>query len=136
MAHFAQLDANNVVTQVIVVSNAELNNLPFPESEPIGVSFCQSLYGQDTVWKQTSYNSNFRKNYASVGMTYNADIDAFIVPQPFSNWIFNVETGDWNAPVPHPNDGHTYYWVEETQTWKRWYAYEIFGLPPPDQVVP
>ena len=70
MAHFAQLDANNVVTQVIVISNDAVQNLPFPESEPIGVAFCQSLYGADTVWKQTSYNNNFRLCYAGIGYTF------------------------------------------------------------------
>ena len=82
MAHFAQLDANNVVTEVIVINNAVVEDLPFPESEPLGVAFCQSLYGADTVWKQTSYNANFRGEYAGVGYTYNAELDAFVAPNP------------------------------------------------------
>jgi hypothetical protein len=80
MAHFAQIDGNNVVIQVIVISNDVVGNLPFPESEPVGVSFCQSLFGANTNWKQTSYNSNFRKTYAGIGFTYDESIDAFVAP--------------------------------------------------------
>lgn len=80
MAHFAQLDANNVVTEVIVVNNAVVEDLPFPESEPLGVAFCQSLYGADTVWKQTSYNGKFRGVYAGIGFWYDADNDVFVAP--------------------------------------------------------
>jgi len=80
MAHFAQLDANNVVTEVIVINNAVVEDLPFPQSEPLGVAFCQSLYGADTVWKQTSYNANFRGAYAGVGYIYNATTDTFVAP--------------------------------------------------------
>ena len=82
MAHFAQLDANNIVTEVIVVNNAVIDDLPFPESEPIGVEFCQSLYGADTVWKQTSYNGNFRGVYAGIGYSYDPVLDIFVPPPP------------------------------------------------------
>jgi hypothetical protein len=82
MAHFAKLDENNVVLEVIVVNNETLQNLPFPESEPIGVAFCQSLFGADTVWKQTSYNNNFRGIYAGIGFTYDPAIDEFVAPVP------------------------------------------------------
>lgn len=78
MAHFAQLDANNIVIEVIVVSNNVVEDLPFPESEPLGVAFCQSLYGADTVWKQTSYNANFRNVYAGIGDTYDPVLDVFV----------------------------------------------------------
>jgi hypothetical protein len=80
MAHFAQLDENNVVIQVIVINNEVIQNLPFPESEPIGVEFCQSLYGTDTVWKQTSYNNNFRDVYAGIGYSYDPVLDIFVAP--------------------------------------------------------
>jgi len=80
MAYFAQLDENNTVTQVIVISNEVINNLPFPESEPFGVGFCQSLFGADTVWKQTSYNNNFRGNFAGIGAKYDPVKDAFNPP--------------------------------------------------------
>lgn len=114
MAHFAQLDENNVVLQIIVVNNAVVEDLPFPESEPIGVAFCQSLLGPDTIWKQTSYNANFRKNYASIGYEYRADIDAFVAPQPDPQCILNLETAQWNCP---PIDGSQYTWDEATQSW-------------------
>jgi hypothetical protein len=80
MAHFAQLNSENIVLQVIVVNNEVLNNLPFPESEPIGVEFCQSLLGPETTWKQTSYNSNFRGTYAGIGYTYDSVNDVFVAP--------------------------------------------------------
>jgi hypothetical protein len=117
MAHFAQIDENGIVIKVIAVSNEVLNNLPFPESEPIGVEFCQSLFGSDTVWKQTSYNNRFRKTYAGIGYTYNKDLDSFISFQPYSSWILNKQTCVWDPPVPHPTDGEFYTWDEENQTW-------------------
>jgi hypothetical protein len=76
MAHFAKIE-NNVVTQVIVVNNEVLENKPFPESEPIGIAFCKSLYGADTEWLQTSYNENFRGKYAGIGMSYDPATDTF-----------------------------------------------------------
>lgn len=102
MAHFAKLDVNNVITEVIVVNNDVVQNLPFPESEPIGVEFCQSLFGADTVWKQTSYNANFRKNYAGFGFTYDATLDAFIPPQPAPECTLNTETCQWVCPPIGP----------------------------------
>ena len=117
MAHFAQLNENNLVTQVIVVNNATVDNLPFPESEPVGVAFCQSLYGADTIWKQTSYNGNFRANYAGIGYTYNLTLDAFVPPQPYPSWLLNTTTVQWEAPVPYPTDGEMYVWDEATLSW-------------------
>lgn len=76
MAHFAKIE-NNIIQQVIVVNNEVLENKPFPESEPIGIAFCKSLYGADTEWLQTSYNGNFRGTYAGVGMTYDPATDKF-----------------------------------------------------------
>jgi len=90
MAHFAQLDANNIVTEVIVVNNAVIDDLSFPESEPIGVEFCQSLYGADTVWKQTSYNGNFRGVYAGIGYSYDPILDVFVPP------VIKPANGDLN----------------------------------------
>jgi hypothetical protein len=80
VAHFARVK-NNVVYEVIVVNNEVLENKPFPESEPIGIEFCKSLFGQDTEWLQTSYNSSFRGRYAGSGMIYNAELDEFLLPQ-------------------------------------------------------
>jgi hypothetical protein len=77
MAHFARIE-NNVVTEVIVVNNEVLENKEFPESEPIGIAFCKSLYGANTEWLQTSYNSNFRGTYAGLGMIYDKKIDKFV----------------------------------------------------------
>lgn len=82
MAHFAKLDENNIVLEVIVVNNDVVQNLPFPDSEPIGVAFCQSLFGADTIWKQTSYNGNFRGCYAGIGFLYDPVDDVFVNPNP------------------------------------------------------
>jgi len=79
MAHFAKIE-NNIVTQVIVVNNETLENKEFPESEPIGVAFCKSLYGEDTQWLQTSYNGTFRGHYAGIGLIYDAQKDEFTYP--------------------------------------------------------
>ena len=102
MAYFAQLNENSIVIAVIAVNNETIDNLPFPESEPVGVAFCQSLYGDDTVWKQTSYNKNFRKNYAGVGCTYDPVLDAFIPSQPDPACTLNVETCRWVCPQSAP----------------------------------
>ena len=79
MAHFARVE-NNIVRQVIVINNEVLENKPFPESEPIGIAFCKSLYGADTEWLQTSYNNNFRGTYAGSGMIYDPALDIFTNP--------------------------------------------------------
>jgi hypothetical protein len=125
MAHFAKLDENNIVLQVVVISNNDINNLPFPESEPVGIAFCKSLFGPDTRWAQTSYNANFRYNYAGIGYTFDpvtqsniASHGAFIPPRPYASWLLNEQTCTWEAPVSYPNDGQSYYWDEETQSWK------------------
>jgi hypothetical protein len=122
MAHFAQLDANNVVTQVIVVANKDTADANGVEKEYIGAAFCEKLFGG--TWKQTSYNGTIRKNYAGIGYTYNADIDAFVPPKPFASWVLNNETAQWEAPVPMPEDAGTgeppkmYSWDEATTSWK------------------
>lgn len=115
MAHFAQLDENNVVTQVIVVGNKDTSDANGVEKESIGIAFCERLFGGN--WKQTSYNGNMRKNYAGIGYTYNADIDAFVPPKPFASWLLNNDTAQWEAPTPMPNDGQMYAWNEETTSW-------------------
>ena len=117
MGHFAKLDDANVVTDVIVVSNETLNNLPFPESEPVGVAFLIEWSGGFANWKQTSYSASFRKNFAGVGFTYDSVLDAFISPKPFPSWLLNTTTCQWQAPIPYPTDGKTYYWNEDTQQW-------------------
>lgn len=117
MAHFAKLDENNVVLEVNVVDNSNCGDLPFPESEPVGVAFLTQWSGGYTHWKQTSYNANFRKNYAGIGFVYDAILDAFIPPKPYPSWLLNTNTCQWEAPVPYPNDGKSYYWNEETESW-------------------
>lgn len=117
MAHFAKLDENNLVIDVNVVSNETLNDQPFPDSELIGIVFLTEWSGGHTNWKQTSYNADFRKNYAGIGYAYNAALDAFIPPQPFPSWTLNEQTCQWDSPIPYPDDNKYYQWNEETQTW-------------------
>lgn len=115
MAHFAQLDDNNIVTQVIVVNNNELLDENGHESEAKGIAFCQSLFGGN--WKQTSYNGNFRKHYAGIGYIYDSARDAFISAKPFASWVLNEETCTWEAPWPRPEGDKVYAWDEENQQW-------------------
>lgn len=117
MAHFAQLDDSNTVIQVIVVNNEVMNNEEFPASEPVGIAFCQSLLGPDTKWRQTSYNSNFRKHFAGTGFVYDATRDAFIPPKPFMSWVLNEDSCLWEAPIPCPQDGKFYEWDEGVGNW-------------------
>ena len=116
MAHFAQLDENNVVLQVIVVHNNELLDESGQESEEKGIAFCQSLF-PGTTWKQTSYNASMRKNYAGIGYQYDPVRDAFIPPKPFASWLLNETTCLWGAPTPEPDDGKLYAWDEATTSW-------------------
>ena len=121
MAHFAKLDENNVVTEVHVVANKDTSDANGVEKEYIGQAFLEKLFGGN--WKQTSYNGNIRKNYAGIGYTYNADIDAFVPPQPYASWTLNNETAQWEAPTPMPADAGTgeppkmYSWDEATTSW-------------------
>ena len=115
MAHFAQLDENNTVTQVIVVANEELM-LDGTENETKGIMFCKSLFGEDTRWVQTSYNGNKRKNYAGIGYTYDPINDYFFAPQPFPSWTLDADA-KWQAPTPYPTDGKFYTWNESTLSW-------------------
>lgn len=114
MAHFAQLNDNNVVTQVIVVHNNELLDENGQESEAKGIAFCQSLLSGN--WKQTSYNGNFRKNYAATGFVYDNTRDAFIAPQPYPSWVLDEETCKWFAPLPKPTNG-IFRWNEDLLQW-------------------
>jgi hypothetical protein len=121
MAHFCQLDENNVVTQVIVVDNKDCADATGVEKESIGIAFCERLLGG--TWKQTSYNGSIRKNYAGLGYTYDSERDAFIPPKPFASWILNEESCLWDAPVAMPEDAGTgeppkrYSWDEATTSW-------------------
>jgi hypothetical protein len=114
MAHFAKIE-NGVVTQVIVVDNKDTADAAGVEKEHIGAAFCERLFGG--TWKQTSYNGNKRKNYAGIGYTYNADIDAFVPPKPYASWVLNNDTAQWEPPISMPDDGEKYSWDEETTSW-------------------
>ena len=121
MAHFAELDSNNVVKQVIVVSNADTSTAQGEEKESIGIAFCERLLGG--TWVKTSYNGNIRKNYAGIGYTYDKDRDAFISPKPYASWVLDETTCRWNAPVALPSDAgqgdppKLYTWDENTVNW-------------------
>ena len=123
MAHFAKLNNENKVTQVVVVNNNVATD------EAAGVAFLKNHYGQNTIWKQTSFNTQrgvhelggtpFRKNFAGVDMNYDESRDAFVPDQPYPSWTLNEDTCLWEAPVPYkfPNMFPIDYWDEENQTW-------------------
>jgi len=115
MAHFAKLNSNNIVTQVLVVKNEVILNADNTESEYKGKVFLNSLFGQAT-WIQTSYNGNFRKQFAGIGYKYDSTNDVFISPQPFDSWTLDSDF-DWQPPTPYPTDGNNYEWNEDDQTW-------------------
>lgn len=117
MAHFAQLDNLNNVINVVVVNNETLLNLEFPYSEPVGIEFLKSIFGEDTRWKQTSYSSSFRGSFASVGFVYRERLDSFVVPRPFPSWEFNDDTLQWEAPVARPTDNPYVKWDEQSLQW-------------------
>lgn len=116
MAHFAELDNNNIVVRVIVVAD---------ENEADGENWCRNLLGG--FWKKTSYNTQagvhltggtpFRKNYAGIGYSYDPTRDAFIPPKPFNSWVLNETTCVWDPPTPMPSDGKLYRWDEDTLAW-------------------
>jgi hypothetical protein len=116
MAHFAELNENNIVQKVIVIDNKDCLDANGVESEEVGAAFCHNLFGG--IWKQTSYNANFRKNYAGIGYTYDSSKDAFISPKPFDTWIFNEETCQWDPPTSPPVDGKFYIWNNNKGEWE------------------
>jgi len=115
MAHFAKLDGGNTVIAVHVVNN-DVITIDGVESEQKGIDFLSDLHGH-TLWKQTSYNGTFRKNYAGIGFTYDPDRDAFIPPKPYDSWVLNEITCQWECPVAYPTDGKMYAWFEPNQQW-------------------
>ena len=116
MAHFAKIGLNGKVIEVQSVVNEVLHDANGVEQENIGIDFLTKLTGW-SIRKQTSYNANFRKNYAEINGTYDEDKDAFIPKKPFSSWTLNEETCRWEAPVVKPDDGQMYNWNEENQQW-------------------
>ena len=115
MAHFTKINLDNIVEQVIVVNNSVLLDENGIEKEFKGIEFLNSLFGYAN-WVQTSYNGNFRKQYAGVGYTYDSTKDKFIAPQPFNSWTLDSDD-DWQPPTPCPTDGSIYSWNEETLSW-------------------
>jgi hypothetical protein len=115
MAHFAEIDENNIVQQVIVVHNNEVEDEEGNDVEQNGIDFCETLFGHPN-WIQCSYNNNIRKQFAGTDFTYDSDNDVFISPQPFPSWSLD-ESFDWQAPTPMPEDDNLYSWNEETESW-------------------
>jgi len=108
MAHFAQIDENNIVTQVLVVPD---------NAEDRGQDYLANDLGLGGTWVQTSYNNRIRKNYAGVGFTYDPVNDWFVAPQPYPSWTLD-EDAKWQAPVAYPTDGVMYKWNEDTKDWQ------------------
>jgi hypothetical protein len=110
MAHYAFLNNNNIVTEVIVgIDEDQLIEGLYPET------WYGNFRGQ--VCKRTSYNGTIRKNYAGVGYKYDEALDAFIPPKPYDSWTLNEDTALWDAPVAYPDDGEMYTWNEEELSW-------------------
>ena len=118
MAHFTKVE-DGIVVQVLVIGNDDIADENGDQQESKGIALCNKLYG-DATWVQTSYNNNFRKQYAGSGFTYDSVKDKFICPQPFASWALD-ENDDWQAPIPYPEDDESlrkYYWDEDTTSWK------------------
>ena len=123
MAHFSKLDENNVVTDVIVIANADLHFLEYPSSEGLGIQICRNLTNHQK-WKQTSYNGNFRNIYGAIGCTYDEARDVFVPSQPFSSWTLNETTNEWEAPTAFPtstesdnDEPMSVFWDEDNLRW-------------------
>jgi len=111
MAYFAKLGVGNKVLTVTSVSN------DIATTEQAGSDFLNDLYGTRDIWKQTSYSGSMRKNYASVGYTYDAAKDAFVQPIPYPSWVLNEDSCQWEAPIAYPSDGNYYTWDEFSKEW-------------------
>jgi hypothetical protein len=116
MAHFAKINENNKVIQVVVIDNKVLFDSEGVEQESLGAAFCEELFNGGT-WIQTSYNENFRGRYAGIGDTYDSSLDRFIPIQPYPSWNLTSEFL-WEPPVSKPEDDKNYDWDEETISWK------------------
>jgi hypothetical protein len=122
MAYFAKLGTGNIIETVISINNSVITDNNGIEQEQLGVDFINKLYNTRDVWKQTSYNRTFRKNYAGIGFQYDQTRDAFIPPKPFNSWILNEDTCIWNAPVAMPTteleENQYYSWNESIINWE------------------
>tara|TARA_B100000809_G_scaffold258530_1_gene301893 strand:- start:59 stop:433 length:375 start_codon:yes stop_codon:yes gene_type:complete len=122
MATFARIDKNNIVQSVIIINDEDMLNEHGVEEEDFGIVHLNKTYGVGLTWVQTSYNANFRKNYAGIGYTYDKERDAFISPKPHESWTLDEDTCLWQAPVTKPEDkqgGPFYHWNEDTQAWDK-----------------
>ena len=108
MAHFAEIDGDNIVTRVLVVPDAQENR---------GHEYLANDLDLGGTWVQTSYNATIRKNYAGIGYTFDSVRDAFIPPKPYASWVLNEATCNWDAPVARPEDDKMYSWDEATTSW-------------------
>ena len=125
MAHFAQIDENNVVINITTINNENILDKNGNEDESIGIAFCKNIFGENTSWVQTSYSGKIRKNYAGVGYAYDKIRNAFIPPRIFQSWLLDENTCKWVSPVPYPSDGFTdgklnekvYEWDEINLKW-------------------
>jgi len=128
MAHFAQIDENSIVQQVIVLNNEDCLDADDNESEAVGITFCKNLLGADTNWVQTSFNNNIRFRYAGIAMKYDLTNNVFYHQQPYPSWTLNTSTWDWDAPVALPDDAGvddadnpteivSYEWDEDSTSW-------------------
>ena len=122
MAYFAKLGTGNIIETVISINNSVITDSNGVEQEQLGVDFINKLYNTRDVWKQTSYNNNFRKNYAGIGYQYDQTRDAFIPPKRFNSWILNEQTCRWEAPVVKPSseleENQYYSWNESIINWE------------------
>lgn len=116
MAHFAQLNEVNSVVGIQVVNDSVITDSDDVEQENLGIDFLSTIHNGGW-WKQTSYNSTFRKNFAGVGFTYDSGRDAFIAPKPYPSWVLVEATCQWEAPTAMPDDGKAYEWNESTTAW-------------------
>ena len=138
MAHFCKLDKDNIViTTVVIANDVKTASGPLGENDmhPDGEAYCKKLFKNNAVYKQTSYNNNFRKQYASGGFTYNENADVFVRPKPFESWILD-NNFDWNPPIArpdvleHPVNGNPMYpyWDDPNQQWLGSNAEEVDGV--------
>lgn len=129
MAHFAEIDENNIVLRVTVINNDDIlvNGV---ENEQKGIDICKTIYPSSNRWVQTSYNKTFRKNFAGIGYTYDEQRDAFIPPKPFASWILNEQKCWWEAPIESPfngTDGKFYSWDEDIKDWVELPNVQVLG---------
>ena len=124
MAHYALLDENNIVTQVITGIDENITQTDTDGTQVGGSTEAWETFYATKPWlnaagcKRTSYNGNIRKNYAGIGYTYDLVRDAFIAPKPYASWILDEETCQWKAPKEYPSDGKFYIWNESSQNWE------------------